>query len=107
MSEVIELTSANFDSVVLKSEKPYLVDFWAVWCGPCRAVAPVVDAIAAENSEKLNVGKVNVDDNQEIAQRYNVMSIPTIILFKDGEVATVSVGAVPKEELLSRISSYL
>jgi len=107
MSDVTVLTASTFDDIVLKSSKPYLVDFWATWCGPCRAVAPIVEAIAAEKSDVLLCGKLNVDEEAEIAQRYRVMSIPTLILFKDGEAAAVSVGAAPKEELLRRIEPYL
>jgi len=107
MSNVPELKSATFDTEVLQADKPYLVDFWAAWCGPCRAVGPVVEQIADELSDKLYVGKLNVDDEGAIAQRYNVMSIPTIILFKDGQAAAVSIGAVPKEELLRRIEPHL
>ncbi|MDR2491864.1 MAG: thioredoxin [Coriobacteriales bacterium] len=107
MSAVTELTADVFDTEVLQSEKPYLVDFWASWCGPCRAIAPLVEQIADEYQDRLSVGKLNVDDEQMIAQRYRVMSIPTIILFKDGEAAAVSVGAVSKEELLRRFEQHL
>ena len=107
MSNAIELTTATFDETVLKSSKPYLVDFWAAWCGPCRAVGPVVDEIAAEKGELLSVGKLNVDENQEIAQRYRVMSIPTLLLFKDGQVVATSIGAAPKVDILKRITPFL
>jgi thioredoxin 1 len=107
MSGTIELTTANFDELVLKSDKPFLVDFWAAWCGPCTAVSPIVEAIAAEKADVLSVGKLNVDEQMEIAQRYRVVSIPTLILFKDGEVAAISVGAAGKEELLARIEPNL
>jgi thioredoxin 1 len=107
MSDLVELTSADFDDEVLKSDKPFLVDFWAVWCGPCRAVAPVVEAIAAENTDKLKAGKLNVDDEPAIAGRYQIRSIPTLVLFKGGEAVTTIVGAVPKGELLNRIEPYL
>ena len=103
MSQVIELTADNFEELVLKSEKPVLVDFWAAWCGPCRMVAPVVAEIAAEKEDVLSVGKLNVDEQPAIAQRYRVMSIPTLILFKNGEAAAVTVGAMSKAELLKRI----
>ncbi|MDR2106233.1 MAG: thioredoxin [Coriobacteriales bacterium] len=107
MSDVVELTAENFDELVLKSPKPFLVDFWAGWCGPCRAVSPVVEEIAAEKADVLSVGKLNIDEQGGIAQRYHVMSIPTLILFKDGEAAAVSIGAASKEELLKRIEPGL
>jgi thioredoxin 1 len=102
-----ELTTAEFDTEVLQSDKPYLVDFWASWCGPCRALSPIVEQVADENASRMNTGKVNVDEEQTLAQRYRVASIPTLILFKDGEAAAVSVGAVPKDELMRRIEPYL
>jgi len=103
MSGVTELTTGNFDELVLKSEKPFLVDFWAAWCGPCRQVAPIIEAIAAEKAGELSVGKLNIDQEQAIAQKYRVMSIPTFILFKNGEVDKTAVGAGPKDELLRRL----
>ena len=103
MSKVIELTTANFEELVLKSEIPVLVDFWAAWCGPCHAVAPVVEKIAEEKAGALVVGKLNIDDEALIAQRYRVMSIPTLMLFGDGEAKAVSMGAAPKEEILRRL----
>ena len=91
-----DITEATFEQEVLKSETPVLVDFWAQWCGPCHAVAPVLDKIAEERKDELKLVKVNIDDEQGLAQRYGVMSIPTMILFKDGEPAGAVVGAQPK-----------
>jgi len=107
MSNVTELKAATFDTEVLQADKPYLVDFWASWCGPCRAVAPVVEQIANELGEKMYVGKLNTDEEPAVAQRYGIMSIPTLILFKNGLVAKTTVGAMPKQELLRNIEPYL
>lgn len=92
-------TTENFDQEVLKSELPVLVDFWATWCGPCKMMAPVVEEIAEELKGKVKVGKVNVDDEGELARKYGILSIPTFMLFKDGEQAKMTVGAMPKEML--------
>jgi thioredoxin 1 len=94
MSEAI--TQATFDEQVLQSEKAVLVDFWAEWCGPCHAVAPVLDKIVEEHGDELRLVKVNIDEEQELASRYGVMSIPTMILFRDGEPAAAVIGAQPK-----------
>ena len=100
---VIEITNDNFDSEVINSDKPVLLDFWASWCGPCRMVSPIVDEIAEENPQ-IKVGKVNVDEQSELAERYNVMSIPTLLLIKNGEVTASSIGYKPKEDLEQLIS---
>jgi thioredoxin 1 len=107
MSDVAEVTSQNFDEVVLKSELPVLVDFWAPWCGPCRAIAPQVDALAQELGDKLKVVKLNTDEAQEIATRYGVMSIPTLIVFKGGQVVEQMVGAMQKQQIASKVQPHL
>ena len=94
----ITLTESNFESEVLKSDKPVLVDFWASWCGPCKMLAPTIEQIAHEN-DSIKVGKVNVDDEPDLAQKYGIVSIPTVILFKNGEAVKTSTGFVPKETL--------
>jgi thioredoxin 1 len=91
-----EITEATFESDVLQSEQPVIVDFWAEWCGPCHAVSPVLEQIADERQGELTVAKVNIDEQPGLAQRYGVMSIPTIILFKDGKPAAAAIGAQPK-----------
>src|SRR5919108_5615933 len=95
----LDVTEATFEQEVLKSETPVIVDFWAEWCGPCHAVAPVLQKIAEERKDDLRVVKLNIDEEPEIAQRYGVMSIPTIVLFKGGEPAAAAVGAQPKGSL--------
>ena len=97
----IKLSSENFEKEVLKSEKPVLVDFYADWCGPCNAMAPVIEELATELDGKTKVGKINVDENSDIAVEYNVMSIPTLIIFKNGKEEKRLVGLRDKEELLS------
>ncbi|MHB8106701.1 MAG: thioredoxin [Candidatus Cryosericum sp.] len=103
----IVATTANFQSEVLSSSLPVLVDFWAAWCAPCRMIAPVVAEIANDYAGKLKVAKLNVDDNQEIAARYGVMSIPTLALFKGGVVVDQVVGAVPKRAITTKVDALL
>ncbi len=98
MSEVI-ITKDNFEKEVLKSDIPVLVDFWASWCGPCKMLSPIIAQIAEEQAGKVKVGKINVDEQQELAAQFRVMSIPTLIVFKDGEAVAQSVGVQPKEQI--------
>ena len=98
-ADVATFTDENFQSEVLGSKEPVLVDFWAAWCGPCRNLAPLVDQLAAEYKGKLKVGKLDVDAHQNVPQKYNVLSIPTLLLFKNGQVADQLVGSVPKATL--------
>lgn len=95
----ITLTAANFEEEVLKSDKTVLVDFWATWCGPCRMIAPIVAQLAEEKEDTLKVGKIDVDQEQELAIRYGVMSIPTILIFKNGEIANKQIGYCSKDAL--------
>jgi thioredoxin len=93
------VTEATFDAQVLQSEKPVIVDFWAEWCGPCHAIAPVLEKIADERTEELTLVKVNIDEEQGLAMRYGIQSIPTVVLFKDGQPAAAAIGAQPKSAL--------
>lgn len=104
---VQEFTAANFDQAVLQSDKPVLVDFWAVWCGPCRQVAPVVEALSGKWGETVKVGKVNVDDHPSIAEKYNVMSIPTLMLFKDGAVVERVIGFASQAALEQKFQQHI
>ena len=108
MSEKIEaLTDATFDEHVKSSDVPVLVDFWAEWCGPCKMISPVLEEIAEEQTGKIKIVKLNIDDNLDVTRRFDVMSIPTLILFKDGEPQVRLIGAKPKGALLEEISAYL
>ncbi|MEV4915320.1 thioredoxin [Streptomyces tirandamycinicus] len=101
------VTDATFEEEVLKSDKPVLVDFWAEWCGPCRQIAPSLEAIAAEHGEKLEVVKLNIDENPATAAKYGVMSIPTLNVYQNGEVAQTIVGAKPKAMLVRELDAFL
>ncbi|MDP9072677.1 MAG: thioredoxin [Actinomycetota bacterium] len=104
---MLTLTEQTFDEEITGSETPVLVDFWAEWCGPCKMIAPVLDQIAMENPHRLRIGKINIDENLELARRFNVMSIPTLLLFKDGEVQLRIVGAKGKGQLLEELHPFL
>lgn len=103
----LEITDANFDELVLKSDKPVLVDFWAEWCGPCRMVGPVVEELAKEYEGKAVIGKVNVDNNPEISMKFGIRNIPALLFFKDGEIIDKQIGAVPKSVLADKLSRHL
>jgi thioredoxin 1 len=107
MSREITITDDSFEQEVLKSEVPVLIDFWAPWCGPCKMVAPIVEEIAGEYEGKLKVGKLNTDENQGVAARYGIMSIPTLMIFSKGEVAEKIIGAQSKQAITARIETVL
>ena len=104
---VIEISDKDFEQQVLKSSLPVVVDFWAPWCGPCRMIGPIVEKLSEEFKGKLKFCKVNVDENQQLAQKYKVMSIPTLIFFKNGQLIEQSMGAVPEKTLRSKVQGLL
>ena len=104
---IMEVTDANFDQEVLKSEQPVLIDFWAVWCGPCRALAPIVDEVAQSYTGKVKVMKMNVDENPGTPGRYGIRGIPTLLIFKGGQVKEQIVGYVPKETIEKAIDKHM
>ncbi len=104
---VSEVTDANFQSEVVEADKPVLVDFWAPWCGPCRMVAPVLEELAGERGDELKIVKLNVDENQQTAASFEVLSIPTLILFRNGQVAKKVIGAYPKKRLEAELEPAL
>ena len=107
MGATKKVTDASFEADVLKSERPVLVDYWAEWCGPCRQVAPVLEEIASEHADKIDIVKLNVDENPAVTQRYSIMNIPTLSVFKDGEVVKEIVGAKPKSALLRELAEFI
>lgn len=106
-SKAMQITNTNFDEKVSSNAHPVLVDFWAEWCSPCRMLAPTIDQIAQDYDGKVSVGKINIDEEPELAQRFGVMSIPTLILFKDGSVVSKSVGVVGKDKIAAMIDAAL
>ncbi len=107
MAKPIEFTDSNFEDEVLNSDKPVLVDFWAEWCGPCRMIGPIVEEMAEEYDGKAKIGKVDVDSNSEVSVKYGIRSIPSLLIFKDGEVVDQIVGAVPKSHLTKQLEAQL
>jgi thioredoxin 1 len=105
--KLANITDANFESEVLKSSQPVLIDFWATWCAPCRAIAPVVEALAGEYAGKVKVGKLNIDDNPKVPTQYDVRSIPTLLMFKEGKVIGQIVGAVPRPKIEDLVKKAL
>jgi thioredoxin 1 len=107
MGKPLNITDATFENEVLKADKPVIVDFWATWCGPCRMIAPILEEIADEYSDKVKVTKMDVDSNSQTAGRFGIMSIPSLIFFKNGEEVDRVIGALPKSQLLSRLDKVL
>lgn len=103
----LEVTDSNFEEIVLKSDKPVIVDFWAEWCGPCRMVGPIIDEISMEFDGKALVTKCDVDENPVVASKYNIRNIPTVLFFKDGKIADKQVGAVPKNNFVNKLNALL
>ena len=105
--KTVEITDENFEAEVINSDKPVLIDFWAVWCGPCKAIAPIVEELSVEYEGKIKVGKLNVDDNQQTSIRFGVRSIPTLLIFKNGKLADTIIGAVPKSNIVNKLKAVL
>ncbi len=105
--ELTTITDDNFEEEVIKSDKPVLIDFWAVWCGPCRMIAPIVEELATEYEGKVKIGKLDVDSNQQTSIKFGVRSIPTILIFKDGKVKETIIGAVPKKNIVEKLDALI
>jgi len=103
----VEITDQNFETEVIKSDKPVLIDFWAVWCGPCKLIAPIVEELASEYDGKVKIGKLDVDSNQQTSIKFGVRSIPTLLLFKDGNLKDTIIGAVPKSKIVEKLNTVL
>jgi len=103
----VEITDANFEELVVKSDKPVMIDFWAVWCGPCRMIAPIVEEMSGEYEGKAVIGKVDVDSNPNVAMKYGIRNIPTVLFVKNGEVADKQVGAAPKQAFTAKLDALL
>ncbi|SHO51777.1 thioredoxin [Anaerocolumna xylanovorans] len=101
---VLKITKENFKKEVLESEKPVLLDFWASWCGPCKMVSPIIDQVAEEKKDTIKVGKINIDEEEELAEKFRIMSIPTLVVMKEGKVVESTVGVKPKKAILSLLS---
>ncbi|MEP0828967.1 MAG: thioredoxin [bacterium] len=107
MSKPVEISDGSFEAEVIKSDKPVIVDFWATWCGPCKMIAPILEEVASEYDGKLKIAKMDVDSNTKVASQYGIMSIPTLLFFKNGQLVDQVIGAIPKAQLVNRLAKVL
>jgi thioredoxin 1 len=107
MSKPVEINDGSFEAEVIKSDKPVIVDFWATWCGPCKMIAPILEEVATEYDGKLKIAKMDVDSNTKVASQYGIMSIPTLLFFKNGQLVDQVIGAIPKAQLVNRLAKVL